>query len=1440
MRLMARRGASTRRRRAAAVVVAATAVLASAATWPTAAQAAPARPAAPAGDPAASDGAADGAGAAGAGGADGSVPGTQALDGEPELVDQVAATHDLSGEEAADLLADPTTWVHPSGHVSFADPISADELAAASSDGDVERSAVAPLAKTFQLHSRPGSKRTIYLDVDGQVVSGTYWSSTDIVAEPFDIDGVAGFSAVELDAIQTIWERVAQDYAALDIDVTTQDPGAAAIRRDTAADDTYGTRVVISDIDADEVTSISSAGVAYFDAFDAIGTEHDALQPAWVFSNGLGDDAKYIGEAVSHEVGHNVGLQHDGGNGDGEYYRGHDVWAPIMGAAYSHPVTQFSKGEYTASTNTEDDFAVMAGHGAVAAADDHTDALATATTLTGLGTGTISTAADKDLFKYVATTTGTWTFRAEPTSTATNVDLKLTLLSAAGTQLATADPQAAEVDSATASGLDASISYAVTSGTTYYLRVQPTSLLTPATGYSTYGTVGPYTISASNQPTCASQDANEPDSSLSQARVAVSAQATSARICRGDVDYAAIVAKAGQTIDLSLAFTNAAGDLDLTLYSPSGAVVATSATTADGESISHAATESGAYVAEIAGKTTTVTNAYTFTMTSPLCPTDDGFENNDTLGTAKPLVVGTDYQAVACVGDADFFSVPVVADASYRIAVSSASRYGPLQLDDYDASGTIIDTDGGDYVWDDLQIFGYASGRSTARFRVRAAGTTPNLYRIRVERAPNPPTAVTATPGYQSAVVTWTPPTVDGGSPVTGYDVEVLLAGEPVAWESGVAPPITVGGLAAGQAHTVRVYARNDVGSSAASATASVTPNLTVTVPSEPRSLSASIFGPNPYVSWWEPATDGGAAISGYVLTPYVAGVAQTPIQLPASTTSTEVTGLARGTTYMFRVAAKNSKGTGPQAPMTAPVLVPATVPGAPTAVTATAGNQFATVSWTPPVDDGGSAITGYEVSVLEGGSEMFALPFDATATTRAIGPLQNGTAYTFKVAAVNALGTGAQSSASNAVTPQPPAAPSGALYVPITPCRVFDTRVTGAGGRLTGSRSIVVTGSTGFDAQGGKAGGCGIPAGTVAVEASITAVAPAAAGRLRVNAVGAALPTYGFLEWTAGQSITNTGIVNLKTSGSPHLALTNETGSTHIVVDVQGYFAPKASAPTTAAKYVAMTPCRIVDTRVAGGAFTDQVTRSYAVRGGGTAFAAQGGKSGGCAIPSTATAIEASVTAVGPTSAGYARAWPTGATPPTATFLNFEAGRSLTNTGTFSLAATSNAKPLTLRNYGTKTQYVIDVQGYFLPKASAPASAGVYVPLGACDLLDTRVAGGALAPDAVRSYVIKGTGSAFAGQGVSGGGCGIPSTAVAIEGTLTARSPAGSSYARVWPAGGATPTATFLNSQAGRDIANTGTIAIAASGSPQLTLRNYGTATHYSLSAQGYFFPQA
>ena len=97
--------------------------------------------------------------------------------------------------------------------------------------------------------------------------------------------------------------------------------------------------------------------------------------------------------------------------------------------------------------------------------------------------------------------------------------------------------------------------------------------------------------------------------------------------------------------------------------------------------------------------------------------------------------------------------------------------------------------------------------------------------------------------------------------------------------------------------------------------------------------------------------------------------------------------------------------------------MTPYTLPGAPAITTVTAGDAAATVTWTAPASNGGSAITGYVVTPYIGSTAQTAQTFSSTATTQTVTGLTVGTSYTFTVAAINAAGTGPASAKSSAVT---------------------------------------------------------------------------------------------------------------------------------------------------------------------------------------------------------------------------------------------------------------------------------------------------------------------------------------------------------------------------------------------------------------------------------------
>src|SRR4051812_11548701 len=146
---------------------------------------------------------------------------------------------------------------------------------------------IVPLANA-QESSFPSAEATIYLDFDGQYITGTGWNWTGPVdAQP---------ASISQGAITEIFNRVAEDYRPFNINITTDSTVYNAAPR-------YKRMRVV-------VTSSSSwygvaGGVAYVNSF----TWGDDT-PCWVFSSLLSNNTKCIAEACSHEAGHTLGLQH--------------------------------------------------------------------------------------------------------------------------------------------------------------------------------------------------------------------------------------------------------------------------------------------------------------------------------------------------------------------------------------------------------------------------------------------------------------------------------------------------------------------------------------------------------------------------------------------------------------------------------------------------------------------------------------------------------------------------------------------------------------------------------------------------------------------------------------------------------------------------------------------------------------------------------------------------------------------------------------------------------------------------------------------------------------------------------------------------------------------------------------------------------------------------
>jgi len=425
--------------------------------------------------------------------------GQRAIDLLGPRLDAVAASHRRSADEfRAMLRRDPLLRLDRRGRVYAVDILEhplppAPEIGPAFADA----APPAPLGKTFRLHSRPGAQRTIFLDFDGAVIENTAWNGGggSIIALPFDSDGQVdtNFSDAELKRIQFIWQRVAEDYAPFDIDVTTEQPAQGKITRKNGTDEVYGTVVLITDHDG--VYDCQCGGVAYVGVFDALG---DFYKPALVFWDMLGSgNEKYVAEAISHEAGHNLGLNHDGYAGGG-YYPGHGEgdtgWAPIMGVGYYQPVVQWSRGEYDTANNHEDDFVVIGLNGGPLRPDDHGNAAGGATPLTATpsgpdlilsGAGVVERRKDKDYFSFEAGA-GNARFTVSPDARSPNLDVLLKVFDAAGNQIGKANPKAV---------LGASVELSLPSAGTYYLMVDGVGVGNPLnTGYSDYASLGQYSI----------------------------------------------------------------------------------------------------------------------------------------------------------------------------------------------------------------------------------------------------------------------------------------------------------------------------------------------------------------------------------------------------------------------------------------------------------------------------------------------------------------------------------------------------------------------------------------------------------------------------------------------------------------------------------------------------------------------------------------------------------------------------------------------------------------------------------------------------------------------------------------------------------------------------------------------------------------------------------
>ncbi|WP_327374800.1 hypothetical protein OG393_12940 [Streptomyces sp. NBC_01216] len=375
--------------------------------------------------------------------------------------------------------------------------------------------------------------------------------------------------------------------------------------------------------------------------------------------------------------------------------------------------------------------------------------------------------------------------------------------------------------------------------------------------------------------------------------------------------------------------------------------------------------------------------------------------------------------------------------------------------------------------------------------------------------------------------------------------------------------------------------------------------------------------------------------------------------------------------------------------------------------------------------------------------------------------------AYTWTLDVLPADGPGAALRESGVVELRDSAVtvPEG-TFAPLTPTRALDTRSgLGAPKAKVGAGETVTL---------PLAGVAGLPAtGVTAVVLNVTATNPSGPGYVSVHASGLKRPYTSSLNFAAGQTVANAVVVPVVDG---KVSFYSNSGTVDLVADVSGYFARGEDGSV----YTPAGPARLMDTRSGLGVPKDEV-------GAGETVTLQVAGRGG--VPQTGvTAVVLNVTATAPTRSSFVTVFPAGTSRPTASSLNFTAGRTVPNLVTVPVV---DGK-VSFYNHSGTVDLLADVAGYYSEDASAGSA---FTGVSSVRVLDTRYA---------VPYSIRLTSSGSSVSLRMAGAPGIPPEGVtAVVLNVTATRPTETSFVSVYPTGGDRPSVSNLNFAAGQTVSN-------------------------------------
>ncbi len=382
--------------------------------------------------------------------------------------------------------------------------------------------------------------------------------------------------------------------------------------------------------------------------------------------------------------------------------------------------------------------------------------------------------------------------------------------------------------------------------------------------------------------------------------------------------------------------------------------------------------------------------------------------------------------------------------------------------------------------------------------------------------------------------------------------------------------------------------------------------------------------------------------------------------------------------------------------------------------------------------------------------------------------------------------------------------AESGLHFVPVPPCRVVDTRY--ANGDLG---SPIISAGT-YREFPFLSSSCGIPTQARAYSINATVVPSEPLAFLTIWPTGLAQPTnVSTLNSFDGRIKANATVVSSGGSGRINVYATN---TTHVILDINGYFVPPGTHPNALAFYP-VTPCRVLDTRypngpLGGPIMPDASSRSFPVRST-------------CGLPSSAQAYSLNATVAPTIALAFLTLWPTGQGQPLVSTLNAYQGGFVANAALVP-AGTSGDVSAFVSN---QSHLILDVNGYFAPPGSPGALQFYSVP--PCRVSDTRypthpLGGPIMAAAQSRSWP------------VSTSLCGWPATppsAYLLNATVIPQPDL--AFLSLW-ASGTQPSVSTLNAT-GDPVVSNMAIVPASSGSIASFTSNQ---THLVLDTSGYFAP--